>query len=49
MDLTNFYVEIMAIVGPVLGLAGIIALTISLICMLIDIIINACTGKGMKI
>lgn len=49
MDLTNYYVEIMAVVGPVLGLAGVIALTISLICMLIEIVINACTGKGMKL
>lgn len=48
MDLTNYFLEIFKIIGPCLTLAGFIALFISLICMLIDIIINAFTGKGMK-
>lgn len=48
MDMTEYFVQIMIIVGPMLALSGFISLTISLCCMLIDILINAVCGKGMK-
>lgn len=48
MDLTNYFVEIMKVISPMLALSGLISLVISLICMLIDILINSVCGKGMK-
>lgn len=48
MDLTLYFTEIFKCIAPLLTLAGFISLFISLICMLIDILINAFVGKGMK-
>lgn len=48
MDLTIYFVEIFKVIGPMLALAGFVSLFICLICMLIDILINAFVGKGMK-
>lgn len=49
MDLTLYFNEIMKIIGPCLALAGMLDLVISLITLLISILINAATGKGIRL
>ncbi|MBQ8902328.1 MAG: hypothetical protein IJY87_04605 [Bacilli bacterium] len=49
MDITLFYTDIMAVITPIIVLSGFIALTISLIVMLINMLINAFSGKGIRI
>lgn len=49
MNLTLFYTEIMSILSPVLLLAGMISLTVSVIFMGIDMLINAFCGRGIRI
>lgn len=49
MDISVIYLDIMECIAPVLILSGFLALTISLIVMLINMIINAATGKGFTI
>lgn len=49
MDLSYMYSELMSIIAPFLTLSGMLALTISLIVMLVNMIIGAATGKGFNI
>ncbi len=49
MGITQMYNEIMAIISPVLVLAGFLALTIAIISMLVNMLIDAFTGKGFRI
>ena len=49
MNIELYYQEIMGTISPVLILCGFIALTISLIVMLINMIINAATGRGFRL
>ena len=49
MDITAIYTDIMSVINPVLILSGMLALTISLIVMLGNMIIGAATGKGFSI
>ena len=48
MDVTIYFEDMMSIIGPVLILCGMLSLTISVIIMLINMMINAFTGKGIK-
>lgn len=45
---SELYKAIMEVCAPMLVTSGALALTIALIVMLINILINAATGKGMK-
>lgn len=45
----ELYKGIMNVVLPIIGTAGMIALVVSLVIMLINILINAATGRGLKI
>lgn len=49
MDITQIYLDIMSIIKEPLIISGALALTISLIVMLVNMIINAATGKGFSI
>lgn len=49
MDLTLIYTEFMEVIAPVLVISGMLALTISFIVMLVNMIIGAATGKGFNI
>lgn len=49
MDLTNMYSEIIVTITPFIVLSGFLALTMSLLSMLINMIIGAATGKGFSI
>lgn len=49
MNVNLLYQEIMSYIAPILTLSGALALTISLIIMLINMVINAATGKGFTI
>ena len=49
MDTVLLYKEIMEVISPYLVLGGKLALTICLIVMLINILINAATGRGFKL
>lgn len=49
MDLTLYYTDIMGVITPVLVLSGMLALTISVIVMLVNMVIDAFTGKGFRI
>ncbi len=49
MDISYMYNEIMTTITPFLVLSGFLALTISLIVMLVNMIIGAATGKGFHI
>lgn len=49
MDVTSYYVGIMNVINPVLVLGGMVALTVSVIVMLINMIIDAFCGKGLHI
>ncbi len=49
MDVITLYSDIMELIAPILTLSGFLALTISLIVTLVNMVINAATGKGFKI
>lgn len=49
MNENILYQEIMSYISPILTLSGALALTISLIVMLVNMVINAATGKGFTI
>lgn len=49
MDITSCYVDLMKVISPVLILSGMLALTISVIVMLINMLINAFIGRGIKL
>lgn len=49
MNVEILYSQIMAEISPLLVLSGMLAFTISIIVMLINMIINAATGKGFTI
>lgn len=49
MDVTSYYVGLMEVISPILVISGMVALTISVIVMLINMIIDAFTGKGLHI
>lgn len=49
MDISYMYSEIMTTIAPLLTLSGMLALTINLIVMLVNMIIDAASGKGFRI
>ncbi len=49
MELTEIYVEMMTVIKPVLIISGMISLTIAVIVMLVNMMIDAFTGKGFRI
>lgn len=49
MELTEIYVEMMTVIKPVLIVSGMISLTIAVIVMLVNMMIDAFTGKGFRI
>lgn len=49
MNLDLIYEEIMSYISPILILSGTLAFTIAMIVMLVNMIINAATGKGFTI
>lgn len=49
MDITLLYTDIMELIAPILTLGGFLSLTIALIITLVNMIINAATGKGFTI
>lgn len=49
MDVTQIYTDLFGAIAPILTVSGMLALTISLIVMLVNMIINAATGKGFTI
>lgn len=49
MDYTTIFNEMMSVISPVLVTSGMLSLTIAFITMLINMIINAATGKGFTI
>ena len=49
MDITVYYVALLDVIKPILALSGWLALTISVIVMIINMIIDAFIGKGFRI
>ena len=49
MDVTQIYVDLFGAISPILVVSGMLSLTISLIVMLVNMVINAATGKGFSI
>lgn len=49
MNVNALYSEIMSQIAPILTLAGGLSLTIALIVMLVNMVINSATGKGFTI
>lgn len=49
MDITQIYLDIMSVIKDPLIISGALALTISLITMLVNMVIGAATGKGFNI
>lgn len=49
MDITQMYTDLMFVIKDPLIISGALALTISLIVMLVNMIIGAATGKGFSI
>lgn len=49
MEITQVYKDFMEVISPILILSGMLSLTISFIVMLVNMIINAATGKGFHI
>ena len=49
MDITEMYLGLLEPIKPVLIVSGMLSLTIALIVMLINMIINAASGKGLTI
>lgn len=49
MNYNLLYKEIMVTISPILILSGAIAFTLSMIVMLINMLINAASGKGLHI
>lgn len=48
MDITTYFNGFMEIIAPVLLLSSFLSLTINVIVMLVNMLINAFTGKGLK-
>lgn len=48
MNIELYYTEIMSVMIPIIKIAGLLALTMALIVMLINILINAATGRGLR-
>ena len=44
-----YYADIMALISPILTLSGFISLTIAIIVMLVNMVIDAFSGRGFKI
>ena len=49
MDISLIYADFMSVISPILVLSGMLALTISFIVMLVNMVIGAATGKGFNI
>lgn len=49
MDISAIFVDYMSVINPVLILSGMIALFISLVVMLVNMVVGAATGKGFNI
>lgn len=49
MDITQAYTLMMSAIGPVLVLSGMLALTIAVIVMLVNMVIDAFTGRGFRV
>lgn len=50
MDIVNLlYADMLEVVKPILILSGMLSFTISVIVMLVNMLINAFTGKGFSI
>jgi len=49
MDVTIYYVGLLDVIKPILILSGWLSLTIAVIVMLINMIIDAFCGKGLHI
>lgn len=48
MNIELYYTEIINVILPMIKVSGLIALTLALIVMLINILINAATGRGLR-
>lgn len=48
MNIELFYTEILNAILPTIILGGLIAITIAIILMLLNILINAVTGRGLR-
>lgn len=48
MDISLYYTDIMNSIIPFITLSGLLALTIALIVMLLNVLINAATGRGLR-
>ncbi len=49
MDLTEVYFEMMTFIRPVLIISGMVSLTLAMIVMLVNMLINAFCGNGFRI
>lgn len=49
MDVSQIFTDLFSVISPILTVAGLLALAISLIVMLVNMLINAFTGKGFTI
>lgn len=49
MNIDIMFSQIWEIIAPFLVLGGLIAFVMAMICMLINMIINAATGRGFKL
>lgn len=49
MNIDLWFTEIWGVIAPFFVLGGAIAFTIAMICMLINMLINASTGRGFKL
>lgn len=47
--MTEIYLEMMIIIKPVLIISGMLSLTIAVIVMLVNMLIDAFSGKGFRI
>ena len=47
--MTEVYLEMMVVIKPVLIISGMLSLTISVIVMLVNMLIDAFSGKGLRI
>lgn len=48
MSVELYYTEIIGAILPIITLSALIAFTIALILMLLNILINAATGRGLR-
>lgn len=49
MDITSLYLDVMELIKSLLIVSGMLAFTIRVIVMLVNMVINAATGKGFNI